>query len=393
MPTNNNLNTNPEAPAVFPRWRLSSYYFFYFTLFGSLLPFFGLYMQELGFSAWQIGQVMAALIGTKIVAPYLWGWLADRTGKIMPWVRFVIGMATLASIGLLWTESFMGVLIVVTLFSFFWHGGLPLFEAYTFSQLGSQKTQYGKIRLWGSLGFISAVLALGSFFSHYALSGFPWVILGLFILLWLVSWSLKDQACITASPAQEMKIGYLLKSPLVWSLLMVSFLIQFSHGTYYNFFSIDLTAHGYSKQIIAWLWTVGVVAEVFVFLTMVWLFKTLSVRSLILASLALTLVRWQLNIWGVESLAWMLFAQTLHAASFGLFHAAALHLIDDLFKGKLRGRGQAIYAATSQGLGGALGALVAGLTWTWGGAFLSYMVSSIAIILAMLIAWRWLKFN
>lgn len=348
-------------------------------------------MQSLGFSAWQIGQVMAALIGTKIVAPYLWGWLADRSGKVMPWIRFVIGTATFTSIGLLWTESFIGVLLVVTLFSFFWHGGLPLFEAYTFNQLGEHKTQYGKIRLWGSLGFVAAVLVLGELFSRYGLSGFPWVILLLFTLLWIATWSLKDSRTRPSAQSAEQKILPLLKSPLVWSLLAVSFLIQFSHGTYYNFFSIDLTTHGYSKQVIAWLWTLGVVAEIFVFLSMVWLFKNLSVRHLILASLGLTLLRWQLNIWGVETLSWMMLAQTLHAASFGLFHAAALHLIDDVFKGKLSGRGQAIYAATSQGLGGALGALVAGLTWTIGGAFLSYMVSSLAVLLAMLIAWRWLK--
>jgi PPP family 3-phenylpropionic acid transporter len=280
---------------------------------------------------------------------------------------------------------------VVILFSFFWHGGLPLFEAYTFSQLGPNKAQYGKIRLWGSLGFIAAVLVLGELFSRYSLAGFPWVILCLFGLLWLVSWSLKDQPISQAAPLAAEHLGKVLKSPVVWSLLLVSFLLQFSHGTYYNFFSIDLTAHGYSKQSIAWLWSWGVFAEIVVFLAMVWLFRHYSVRRLILASLVLTLLRWQINIWGVDSIGWMLLAQTLHAASFGLFHAAALHMIDDLFKGALRGRGQAIYAATSQGLGGAAGALLAGLTWTLGGALLSYTVSSLAVLLAMVIAWRWLR--
>ncbi|WP_232504089.1 MFS transporter [Thiomicrospira microaerophila] len=391
QPDNLSSSTKSVTPSGFPRRRLASYYFVYFTLFGSLLPFFGLYMQGLGFSAWQIGQVMAALIGTKILAPYLWGWLADRTGRIMPWVRGVIGMATLASMGLLWVDSFAGVMTVVILFSFFWHGGLPLFEAYTFSQLGPNKAQYGKIRLWGSLGFIAAVLVLGELFSRYGLAGFPWVILGLFGVLWLVSWSLKDQSISQAAPLAAEHLGKVLKSPVVWSLLLVSFLLQFSHGTYYNFFSIDLTAHGYSKQSIAWLWSWGVLAEIVVFLAMVWLFRHYSVRNLILASLVLTLLRWQINIWGVDSIGWMLLAQTLHAASFGLFHAAALHLIDDLFKGALRGRGQAIYAATSQGLGGAAGALLAGLTWTLGGALLSYMVSSLAVLLAIIVAWRWLR--
>ncbi|WP_296833163.1 MFS transporter [Thiomicrospira sp.] len=384
------MHTPSEASARLPAARLSTYYFFYFTLFGTLLPFFGLYMQSLGFSAWQIGQVMAVLIGTKIVAPYIWGWLADQTGHMMRWVRVCIGFASLASIGLLWTQSFEGVLLVVALFSFFWHGGLPLFEAYTFSQLGSQKARYGKVRLWGSIGFIVAVLALGELFTRWELAGFPWVILGLFVALWLTSWTLKDHAQMPTDETDN-QFWVIARSPIVWSLLAVSFLIQFSHGTYYNFFSIDLASYGYSKSLIAGLWALGVTAEIFVFFWMVHLFAHYRVRALILASLILTLIRWQMNIWGIESLSVMMLAQLLHAASFGLFHAAALHLIDSLFYGANRGRGQALYATASQGLGGALGALGAGLTWTLGGAMLSYMVSSLAVFIGLIIAWRWLR--
>lgn len=386
MPSPNSASQSTRLPAA----RLSSYYFFYFTLFGTFLPFFGLYMQSLGFSAWQIGQVMAVLIGTKIIAPYVWGWLSDYSGHVMRWIRVCMGLATLSATGLLWTESFIGVMVVVALFSFFWHGGLPLFEAYTFSQLGERKAHYGKIRLWGSLGFIAAVLLLGAFFSRFELSGFPWVILVLFVALFLVSWTLQDQTLARRTDA-SVKFTRLIRSPVIWSLLLVSFLIQLSHGTYYNFYSIDLSAHGYGKNFIAGLWALGVIAEIFVFFAMVSLFQRFSVRALILLSLALTLLRWQLNIWGVETTAVMVFAQFLHAASFGLFHAAALHLIDDVFRDQNRSRGQAVYAAVSQGLGGALGALIAGLTWTLGGAFLSYMVSSLAVALAFIIAWRWLR--
>jgi len=374
------------TPTALPRRRLSLYYFFYFTLFGTFLPFFGLYMQGLGFSALEIGQVMAGLIGTKILAPYFWGWLADRSGKMMIWIRLAMGLATFTAMGLIWATDFWSLLVVVLLFSFFWHGGLPLFEAYTFSQLGGQKVQYGNIRLWGSLGFIFAVLILGWRFSHCGLSGFPWVILGLFLMLSLVTLSLKDQVdCSSNTPKQD--VWPVLFSPQVLGLLLVSFLIQFSHGTYYNFFSIHLTAFGYSTQLIAGLWTLGVVAEIFVFLAMSWLLRHIPIMMLLMLSLVLTFARWQLSLWGVESLMALIIAQTFHAASFGLYHAVALHLIDSLFHGTLRSRGQAVYAATSQGLGGALGALVAGLTWTIGGAFLSYMLSSVAVLLAMLVAW------
>ncbi|MGE4502364.1 MAG: MFS transporter [Thiomicrospira sp.] len=382
------ISTSENARIPFAR--LSSYYFFYFTLFGSLLPFFGLYMQSLDFSALQIGQVMAVLIGTKIVAPYFWGWLADHSGHMVRWVRVCIGVATLASVGLLYSESFWGLLTVVGLFSFFWHGGLPLFEAYTFSQLGQQKARYGQVRLWGSIGFIAAVLLIGQVLEQWGIEWLPWLVIGLFFVLWLTTWLAQDRISRPANLSSA-RFSAVLRSPVVWSLLLVAFLGQFSHGTYYNFFSIDLVANGYSKTTIAWLWALGVAAEILVFFWMVKLFHCCSVRALILTSLVLTLLRWQLNIWGIDSLAILALAQILHAASFGLFHAAALHLIDHYFSGANRGRGQAVYAASSQGMGGALGALAAGITWTLGGAMLSYMVSTLAVVLAIIIAWRWLR--
>lgn len=385
--------SNLATPTGIPRRRLSLYYFFYFTLFGTFLPFFGLYMQGLGLNALEIGQVMAALIGTKIIAPYFWGWLADHSGKMMLWIRIAMALATLTAAGLLWAADFWSLLLVVLLFSFFWHGGLPLFEAYTFSQLGTKKVDYGKIRLWGSLGFIAAVLLLGWLFSHWGLAGFPWVILALFLLLSLVTFTLVDQPDSAGQQANTAKTSLwpVLLSPVVLALLAVSFLIQFSHGTYYNFFSIHLSEYGYSTQTIASLWTLGVVAEIFVFLAMGWLLRHLSIMLLLMCSLGLTLLRWQLSLWGVESLNALLVAQLFHAASFGLYHAVALHLIDSLFNGALRSRGQAVYAATSQGLGGAMGALVAGLTWSIGGALLSYMLSSLAVLLAIMIAWFGLR--
>jgi len=384
------LANTDSSDAQIPFVRLSGYYFFYFTLFGSLLPFFGLYMQSLDFSAMQIGQVMAVLIGTKIIAPYFWGWLADKTGHLMRWVRLCMGLALLASTGLLFTQSFIGLLSVVALFSFFWHGGLPLFEGYTFSRLAQQKYRYGRIRLWGSVGFISAVLGVGFVLENTGIGWLPWIVIGLFLTLWLTTWLLEDRMG-GLNQAVSSRFTQVLTTPFVMALLLVAFLSQLSHGTYYNFFSIGLVELGYSKTMISALWAWGVAVEILVFFWMARFFQCCSVRNLILISLVLTLIRWQLTLWGADSLAILLMAQALHAASFGLFHAAALYFIDEYFNGSNRGRGQAVYAATSQGLGGAMGALIAGFTWTLGGALFSYMVSTLAVGLALMIAWRWLK--
>ncbi len=370
--------------------RLSLHYFLYFSVLGALLPYLGLYLQSLNFNPIEIGQLLAALLLTKIVAPNVWGWLADRNGKTIHWIRVATGLTLLTGIGLVVFESYWGLMLTILLFSFFWHASLPQFESYTFGCLGDEKHRYGDIRLWGSVGFIAAVVLIGWQIEVFSVSVLPWDLLILLALVWLSAYLVKDGKRHHES---ELSLGFfeILKRPEVISLLIVSFLAQLSHGVYYGFFTIQLSDLGYDKTTIASLWALGVVAEVAVFFWMRKIFSHYNVRFLILLSLFLTLVRWLMTGTLDDSLWWMIVAQLLHAASFGLFHAAAIHLIDDYFTGKHHGKGQAIYAASSHGLGGALGMLMAGYAWAAGGAILSYGLSAFAALIALGIAWRWTK--
>ncbi len=99
--------------------KLSSFYFFYFMLFGGLIPYIGLYYQSLSFNAIQIGQLMAMFIATKIVAPNVLGWLADKTGRTVFWLRWTAFLTVLFSLGFVTTESFVGLLLTVFGFGFF----------------------------------------------------------------------------------------------------------------------------------------------------------------------------------------------------------------------------------------------------------------------------------
>lgn len=370
--------------------RLSSHYFFYFAVLGALLPYFGLYLQSLSFSPVEIGQLLAVLLATKIIAPNLWGWLADRSGQSIRWVRLATGLSLVMALGLLWFEQFWGVLITTLFFSFFWHASLPQFESYTFGCLGDEKHRYGEIRLWGSIGFIIAVLAIGWQLEHFSVRWLPWDLLLLLLVVWLTTYLVKDGSRTVAHDT-ALDFMTVVKQPAVWGLLLVSFLVQMSHGVYYAFFTIHLSGLGYDKTIIAWLWALGVIAEVLVFYWMSFIFKRYAVRFLILLSVFLTLIRWLMNAYLADYLGWMLMAQLLHAASFGLFHAAAIHLIDAHFQGASRGQGQAIFAATSHGLGGALGMLVAGYAWAMGSATVAYDLSALMALMALLIAYRWVR--
>lgn len=373
------------------RKKLSLHYFLYFAVLGTILPYLGLYFKSLGFSAIEIGQLLGVMMVTKVVAPNIWGWLADRSGKHIFWVRLATAITFLAGMGLLVFESFWPLFFTIMVFSFFWHASLPQFESFTFHCLGDKdKNRYGEIRLWGSIGFIVAVIVFGWQIEHFSVSLIPVDLVLLFLVVWASSFLVRDGKPYEDQHAAEGFIN-ILRRPEVASLLIVSFLVQLSHGAYYAFYSIQLSALGYEKTTIAWLWALGVIAEIAVFLWMSRLFSSFSIRNLILLSIALTIFRWLMIGFGADSFVILFFAQLLHAASFGLFHAAAIYLIDQYFKGRHHGKGQAIFAASSHGLGGAVGMLLAGYSWTAGGANLAYGLSAIMVLLALAIALKWVK--
>ena len=91
-----------SSSASVPYWRLSSFYFFYFALVGAWMPFWPLYLQENNFNAADIGYLTGILMATKIVAPNIWSWLADKTGQRMTIIRGGSLIALVIFLGLFW---------------------------------------------------------------------------------------------------------------------------------------------------------------------------------------------------------------------------------------------------------------------------------------------------
>lgn len=370
-----------------PYWRLSGFYFFYFAALGALLPYWGLYLQSLGFSAREIGELIAILMATKIVAPNIWGWIADHSGRRMMIVRLGSLLSIIAFAGVFIGASYWWIAFVICLFSFFWNATLPQFEAATMSHLGGSIHRYSTIRLWGSVGFIVAVVAVGPLLEAQGVDLLPLVLVALFAAIWCSSLVVPEEAA-GHLPLDHEPLRHVLRRPEVVALLVICFLVQVSHGPYYTFYTIYLDQHGYSRSVIGQLWALGVVAEIGAFLVMHRLFPRFGVRGLLLVALALTTVRWLLVAWWVEVATVMVLAQLLHAFSFGVYHAVAISLIHKYFVGRHQGKGQALYSSLSFGAGGALGSLYSGYTWDSLGAEWTYGIAALASFLAFLIAWQ-----
>ena len=372
-----------------PYWRLSSFYFFYFSLLGAIAPFLALYFDHLGFSAARIGELVAIPMLMRCIAPGLWGWLADRSQQRLNIVRFG-AICTLLSFALiLLGKSYAWLTLIMILHAFFWHAILAQFEVITLAHLGADSERYSQLRLWGSVGFVLVVVGFGYLFDQVGLDYYPWailVVMGGIVLssFWVPNEPKNMQPAATQpSTSAESPRNQLPLMPIIIFLACVT-LMQLSHGPYYTFLTLHLIDLGYSRAVIGWLWALGVVAEIGLFVIMPWLLQRLRLKHIIAISLLLAAVRWWLLGYYAASLPLLLFIQLLHAATFGSFHAASIHFVQHYFAKHKQGQGQGLYVSFS-GVGGALGALYAGYTWQPLGAGLTFgLASAVALAAALL---------
>jgi len=373
-----------------PYWRLSGFYFCYFASLGVLVPYWGLYLQWQGFSAKEIGELTAILLATRIIAPNIWGWIADHHGQRMRIVRFASLCGVIAFSAILLNNSYIWIAGTMLIFSFFWNASLPQFEATTLQHLGEHSHHYSKIRLWGSIGFIATVAILGALLEYFDANIVPYAMLIAMAGIWLVSLSVPESSSrhLTLNTSSLLTV---LKRPEVMAFLAICFLIQISHGPFYTFYTIYLEQHQYSRSLIGQLWAIGVIAEVIVFLFMHRWLPALGIKKVILISILLGAVRWFIIGFYPDSLPLLIVAQLLHAASFGTFHVAAIAWVHHHFIGKNQGRGQALYSSVGFGAGGAIGSLFSGYFWVTPGPTATFSLAAVISMLAFVIGLRWLK--
>lgn len=375
-----------------PYWRLSGYYFFYFAFIGAFSPYFGLYLQSLNFSAWDIGLLMSQMQLMRLFGPNLWGWLADRFGRRMAIIRLaaLIGLAGFTAF--FWLDKLPGMLLAMAVLAFFWSAALPLVETLTFDHLREEHGRYSRIRLWGSIGFIVAVMATGAVLDRSAPTGVLWVCW--LILLGILALStILPEAAPVAHDRNDQPIGEILRQPRVIALMTACFAMSAAHGALYVFYSIHLSDHGYSKTEVGSLWSLGVLAEIVVFMLMARLSRRYSLRTLLLASFATAVLRFLLVGWGVHSLMILVAAQLMHGMTFGAYHASAIAAVNLWFPGKAQGRGQALYSSLSFGAGGLLGALIGGWSWESWGAGWTFSLSSMFALIGFFLIWGWVGRN
>lgn len=366
--------------------RLASYYAAFYSLLGAMLPYFGLWLASRDFSPTQIGIVLSLHSGMRIIMPVFWGWVADHTGRRIALIRTATVVSMLAFLGVPLADGFSQMLIAVVVFSLAWNATMPQFEALVLGHIRHTGGDYSRIRLWGSVGFVVAVILLGWLFDGVSLDWLPWIMIACIAWMAVVAFMVDDASELPhhEQPAQGMLNT--LRQGIVLAFFAVCFLSQFSFAPYYGFFSLFLEQYGFSRSVIGLLWAFGVVIEIWVFVYTGRLIHRFGAHAMMTLALASTAFRWgMLPLW-VDWLPGLLFLQALHLSSFGIFHACAIHFLQTLFPPKLQGRAQALYVSFGFGLGGSLGSAMAGYFWDTFSPQSIYYVACFAGVLGSVIA-------
>jgi PPP family 3-phenylpropionic acid transporter len=364
----------PSRSALFAFSSVSFAYFSYAGLFGTYAP---LWFQSLGFGTLAIGALASMQSATRLFSPYAWGWLADHTGHRTRLLRIAVGGALVCAVCFFIPGPY-GWLAAVTVALFVCTAGVvPINEA-ALAHLVSRGTKldagrYGRVRVWGSIGFIVAVVGSGALLEAWGVRGFPWLVVALLLLLMTAALRLPDS--IEAAHAAGASPGAL---------------TVLAHTSLYAFFSLYLVSLGYNKAAVGLIWAIGVAVEVLWFWFQGRWIGRLTPHAWLLLAALIAAVRFAL-VAEFGALTWLLvLTQCSHAFTFAAQHSSCIAIINRHFPGRLRGRGQALYSVLGYGASGVVGGLLGGAlseAFGFGAVFWGGCIAALAGALCCARAW------
>ena len=362
-------------------YRLGAFYFLFFVGAGLWVAYLPPYFAARGLGAAEIAWLLALPQLARIVAPTAWGSLADRFGAQRAVVVLACAAGVVCYALLPVVSGFTGFAWLMGLTSLVATAALPLVESITLGVLAGQTGRYGPIRLWGSIGFMIAVFAGGTWLDFQSVHALPYAMLVFVIAAFAVGLTLPTPVVHTAAS------GPLVINSAAVLLLASAFFMAVAHGTLYAFLTLHLQHLGYEGSLIGFLWMLGVLGEIGVFLFLPALFRTFALSTILIASAACGVLRFLAIGWAADWLVVLLVAQILHAATFGSFHAAAVATVHRVFPAQAQARGQSLFSSIGYGAGGALGAVAAGWAWEAAGPGAAFTVSSVAAAAGLLFAY------
>lgn len=369
------------STAEFRRYAL--FYLGYFGMLGAYTPYIGRWVSANGHGGYAVGAMLALWYGGRILAPPTWARQVARSRAPGHWLVAGCLLALAMFAGFARFDGGVMLFVVMGAFALFFNAVMPQFEAMTLNALGTRNHDYGKIRMWGSVGFLIVAASYGWLLDRLGNDAFVWLSLPWLVLTAAAAW-LHRADPPSPEPLEGTPRERLWRRPGTRRLLGTVLLVQLGFGPFYVFYTLQLQAHGHDGFTVGLLWAIGVLCEILMFWQAPRLVQRFGAHRLIAACILATALRWVLVAWFADSFAWMALAQTGHSLSFAAFHAGCMRRMAELFPARRdMASAQGMLSGFSGGIGGVLGAGMAALAWQHGGGTAAFMAGSVCSVAAL----------
>ena len=379
----------PVAPWRHPLVAFGSVSFAYYGyagLFGTYAP---LWWHSLGLGTMAIGAITALQSSTRLWSPYAWAWLADHSERRAGWLRAAAVLSGVSALALCWGPARVAWIAGATLaLSVCTAAVTPINEAALTGWVSRGDTldagRYGRVRVWGSIGFIVAVLAGGAVLQAIGEGWFPVLVATAVATMGVAVWRLPFLPEDAGVARVTVAVWPVLRTPSLGWFFAGVFLTVLAHTSLYAFFSLYLVTLGYGQAEIGVFWTIGVAAEVgWFWFQGRWVARRRDHAWLTLAAIVAALRFAALAAYGTVPTVLVL-SQCTHAVTFAAQHSACVAIINRHFPGRLRGRGMALYTVLGYGASGVVGGLAGGaLSQACGLAAVFWAASACACLAAL----------
>ncbi len=369
------------ATSVFG-WRLGFFYATYFAIIGIQMPFWPVWLERNGLSVAEIGVLYAVGVSVKAVSVPLLAQIADRSGNRRILMITFAGLSSGVFLLFHAAGDFWTFLAITVIFHAVWASVLPLGESLAIAAVRRHDIDYGKVRVWGSWGFIASAGLTGYLLSG---QGTEWIFFAIACALALcfIATLLLPAIDVSKSAAGRAPLLAALRQPKFMLLISSTALIQGSHSVYYAFGTLHWQRLGIEPTIIGILWAEGVLAEICLFMAGARLLRTLRPEQLLLIAGLAAAIRWTAT--GlIDWLPGLFVIQLLHAFSFRATHLGIMRWIADHMPQQYSASAQAVHTLAVSVVGFGAGGLLAGqLFQTFGGG--AYIAMGIVGVLGALV--------
>lgn len=355
-----------------------------------ILPFLPLFLYTQDFSSVEIGTIMGVAPLVSIVAQPFVGFISDKY-KTIKKVLITLYFAVLAaSFGIFFSGEFWVVMIAFLLFHFALSPATPLLDSMSIKSLGPEKRhEYGKIRLWGSIGFAITATISGPILLWIGLEK-------IYVLFWIVTLLmiflitfLKEQNQ-TSTPVNLKGVREVAGNKSFVLFLLLCLMIMIPHRTNDTMVVLHLENLGATSVMVGMAWALAAISEVPVFYYLTNKIKEYNHLFLLGIVASIYTVRWLLYAFIASPLAITLM-QMSQGITFGLFWLIALQTAVQFVPEHLRSTGQALLTSVCFGIGGAIGGTAGGWVFDALGASIMYQIMALFTLSAA--AWIFLSYR